>query len=489
MLISESLRKKGGIIIKKIKFFLMIIFAMFLINNINVHAETAYFYEADYIDGIYMNKYQQSTQTIFYQKARFFRKTDTNEYAYCIEPFNFFNETSTYESTVNPRNLSSEQIDRISKIAYFGYGYDNHRAIKWYPITQFMIWQAADPSGDYYFTDSLNGNRVDYFQEEMNEINNLIAEYDKLPSMANKEYKIVEGWNFTLEDDNKVLKKYKTFDKFITHKENNITLNSLKEGEYNYTFNRYENRHDKPIIFYQAKDSQSLVKTGDLNRKEFSFKVKVVKTSLELTKIDKDTKNKTPSGEAILNGAKYTLYNDKMKKLKDIEIKNNKAKLENLYFGKYYLKETTAGTGYTLDNKTYEINITDKNYNISLKLENEVIKKEIIIEKKFGDGFTFHNEQDIEFEIYNKKNKLIKTIKTNDKGIASIILPYGEYKIVQKNTTEGYEILKPFTIKVLTNKPETIELKDYKIPVPNTYVDEKNNFLAIIIQILILIIC
>jgi len=51
------------------------------------------------------------------------------------------------------------------------------------------------------------------------------------------------------------------------------------------------------------------------------------------------------------------------------------------------------------------------------------------------------------------------------------------------------EILKPFTIKVLTNKPETIELKDYKIPVPNTYVDEKNNFLAIIIQILILIIC
>ena len=113
---------------------------------ITTNAETANFYEGEYIDGIYMNKYQYSTKTIYFQKARFFRKSGTNEFAYCIEPFSFFNGDQAYESTITPNNLSQEQIDRISKIAHFGYGYTNHSDLKWYAITQMMIWQTADPS-------------------------------------------------------------------------------------------------------------------------------------------------------------------------------------------------------------------------------------------------------------------------------------------------------------------------------------------------------
>ena len=74
------------------------------------------------------------------RKARFFRKSDTGEAAYCIEPFTFFNENSTYESTLNPYNLSQEQKMRIERIAHFGYGYKNHTDAKWYAITQMMIW-------------------------------------------------------------------------------------------------------------------------------------------------------------------------------------------------------------------------------------------------------------------------------------------------------------------------------------------------------------
>ena len=58
-----------------------------------VKAETATFYEAEYIDGIYMSKYNFTTKTTYYQKARFFRKNGTNEFAYCIEPFSFFTDT------------------------------------------------------------------------------------------------------------------------------------------------------------------------------------------------------------------------------------------------------------------------------------------------------------------------------------------------------------------------------------------------------------
>ena len=78
-----------------------------------------------------------------------------------------FNENSRYNSTTNPYNLSESQIDRISKIAHFGYGYGTHTDPAWYAITQFMIWQTSS-NGDYYFTDSINGNRITIFQPEMN---------------------------------------------------------------------------------------------------------------------------------------------------------------------------------------------------------------------------------------------------------------------------------------------------------------------------------
>ncbi len=487
MLISNSLRKKGGIYIKKLKIFLMLFFSIFTINTLNVKAESAKFYEGEYIDGIYMSKYQYSTQTIFYQKARFFRKVGTNEYAYCIEPFAFFNESANYESTLNPNNLTNEQKDRISKIAYFGYGYENHRDIKWYAITQFMIWQTSDNSGEYYFTDSLNGNRVDYFREEINEINYLIDKYNQLPSIANKEFTIVENWNFSIDDEFDVLKYYKTDNKDLTIHNNTISLNKLKEGNYSFNLFRNENKRDKPIIFYQSNDSQNLMKTGDLNQINTSFKVKVIKTKLELTKLDKDTNSIIPSGNAKLDGAKYMLYDKNMKEIKELTITNNKAYLENLYFGKYFLKEITPGEGYTLDNNIYEININKDNNNINLQLTNEVIKKKIIINKKFGENNSFHNEKNIEFDIYDKFNNYIKTIKTNELGIAEIILPYGEYTFIQKNTTTGYQKVNPFEIIINNTDEETIELKDFKIPVPNTHTNIFINFLTIIFQIILLI--
>ena len=51
-----------------------------------------------------------------------------------------------------------------------------------------MIWQTSDPSGDYYFTDSLNGNRINPFQNEINEINNLINNYNTHPSFENNTF-------------------------------------------------------------------------------------------------------------------------------------------------------------------------------------------------------------------------------------------------------------------------------------------------------------
>ena len=459
---------------------------MFLgsIFTTNVYAES--FYEGEYIDGIYMNKYQYSTKTIYFQKARFFRKSGTNEFAYCIEPFRFFEDNKTYTPTVNPRNLSKTQIDRISKIAHFGYGYKNHSAAKWYAITQFMIWQAADSSGDYYFTDSLNGNRINPYQAEINEINNLITNYGKTPSFSNKAFTVVEDHNLVLEDTNKVLSNFKTDNKELSINSNKLTINKLKEGKYSLKLYKQDNYYNKPIIFYQSNESQNLVNTGDLSKLEVNLNINVIKTLIEINKIDKDTQSITPRGEAILDGAIYKLYDSNNNLVDTLTIKDNQARVDNLSFGKYYLIEDTAGIGYTINTNKYEINITESNNKSLLTVENKVIEKKVIIEKKYGEKDKFIGEENISFNILNNKNELIKTITTDKNGIAEITLPYGKYKIIQVNSTSGYQKVDAFTLEVKDSNDELIELKDMKIPVPDTH-SKKNNLLLLIFQLLMII--
>lgn len=450
-----------------------------------VKAETATFYEAEYIDGIYMSKYNFTTKTTYYQKARFFRKNGTNEFAYCIEPFSFFTDNEPYESTLTPNNLNQSQIDRISKIAHFGYGYKNHTDLKWYAITQMMIWQAADGGGNYYFTNTLNGSPVNIYTQEITEINNLIDAYNIIPSISNQTYTLIEDQNLTIQDQNNVLNKFSVNSQNVKIENNQLIINGLKKGNYELTLTKEENIYNKPYIFYQSNTSQNLIETGNINKIETKLKIKVIETLIELSKIDKDTKSITPSGEAILNGAIYTLYDQNMTKITDLEIKDNQATIKNLSLGKYYLKETKPGLGYTLNPEAYEITLTEEKNKESIILENKVIEKKIVIKKEYGEGNYFLKEKNIFFNITNNKGEIINTIATNEEGIAEIILPFGEYQIIQVNTTEGYSKIDPMLIKITDDKEEIIELKDYKIAVPNTHTE---NFWYFIIQLLLQII-
>ena len=61
-------------------------------------------------------------------------------------------------------------------------------------------------------------------------------------------------------------------------------------------------------------------------------------------------------------------------------------------------------------------------------------------------------------------------------------LPYGEYQLIQKNTKDGYRKLDPIKLLVIDDLDVTYELKDYKIPVPNTHTDWR--ILDILVEIL-----
>ena len=60
--------------------------------------------------------------------------------------------------------------------------------------------------------------------------------------------------------------------------------------------------------------------------------------------------------------------------------------------------------------------------------------------------------------MYDKDNKLVKTIKTNNEGEAEIILPYGTYTIKQLTTTEGYEYADDYNFKISEDGQEIKEV-------------------------------
>ena len=198
-------------------------------------------------------------------------------------------------------------------------------------------------------------------------------------------------------------------------------------------------------------------------------KVSVKETEVNINKLDKDTKTTKSSGEAVLSGAKYQILDKDRNELQIIDIdETNHQVIKNLSYGKYYIREVKAGTGYTIDNKIYDFEITKDNPKITLNLYNEVIKNKLIINKKYLIDETLHPEENIEFGIYDKDKNLVTKIITSEEGIAEITLPYGNYTIVQLTTTEGYDTIEPFNIIVENETELTYNLVNRKIKVPST---------------------
>ena len=234
---------------KNILFFLIIIMVALLPKI--TFADSRLFYEAEPIDGTYISKLTPDRRVTYYQKVKVIRDSTTNEYAYCVEPFSLFYEGNTYESNQIPYNLNQSKVDEISLIAHFGYGYKNHNELKWYAVTQLMIWQIVEPEGTYYFTDTLNGNRISPYDNEINEINNLVNNYKKNISFNNLNYELVENEDLIIKDTNNLLNTYKTTSPYATIENNTLKVTNLPIGQTTIDLTYQDNYYNKPILFYQ----------------------------------------------------------------------------------------------------------------------------------------------------------------------------------------------------------------------------------------------
>ncbi len=467
---------------KKIIFLLTIIL-LIGIKTKNVYAYET-FYEDNLIDGIYMKEVIPSTNESRYQQARFFRNQNTNEEAYCIEPFNVFNKDNRL---IEKNILDNKTFTRLSDIMSFGYGYKNHTEDKWYAATQMLLWKEAFKNDEFYFTDKLNGNKIDILQDEMNEILELANHYRTEPKLKDEEYHTVLKDKIVLTDYNNEISNYITDDPNITIDKNKIIINNPKEGTNVYKFKRIHPYPNKVAKYWYITKGQDMITKGKTGDYMYYLSLFTTKNKIIVNKKDKDTKNIKSKGDASLDGAIIGLYDLDNNLINKKVINNNIVEFNNIEYGKYYIKEIEPGEGYKVNNekKFIEINRTTKEINIDIL--NEVIKKEITIHKEYGENINTKNEKEIEFNIINKNNEIIEKVKTDENGNIKITLPYGKYLVKQINTSEGYNKVDDFYIEINDKDNNyTYNLYDYKIPIPDSNISIETKDYIILLMILCL---
>lgn len=431
-----------------------------LILGFTVKANAAVkFYEGEYVGTIYINKVKNGVT--HYMRAQFLQKSDDDTIAYCLDPFERFNPSDSYTSGATYSKITQQNLNKIKLAAYYGYGYSNHTAKKWYAITQLVIWKYADSKGSYYFTDSLNGNKITTYDDEIKELETLINNHYKEPSFSKKTYTIHSGETIVLKDTNSVLKQYSstvTGGIDVSKTSNQLTIRAQKTGTYKINLKKSAQRFGKNPIFYLTDGAQNLMTAGNIDTVDTYLNIKVVGGHLKVIKHDEDNKSCKPSGSASLKGAVYDLYKDD-KRIQTITIDENcEANVDNLELGDYVLKEVTPGNGYTLDTKEYSFTIDKDHLNITLTLTNQVIKRKIVLTKLYGNEKlgNYKVEPNMKFGIYNEKNEQVMTITTGKDGQATFDLPYGSYTIKQLTSTKNYEFAPDIHVNINENSDEEI---------------------------------
>lgn len=454
---------------KKKLLFLLIGIIGLCFSMTNVYAET---YSGGFGDGdvietkVYVNKREQSGY-MRWQRVHTIIKYDTGQIVYCMQPMVLIEDGAIYNLTAEDyagaQNLTAAQYDRIRLLAYYGYGYGNHTSTDWVSVTQVAIWRTTRPDMDIFYSWGQQGaNRDDsIFADKFAELENLLANHYTRPSFNTNSIETVIGKTETIVDGNNVLSKYQissqtNVNASISGNNLNITATGVGDGEV--TLEKAERRFGQdPIIFY-AVDSQNILMPGDPKPVRAKLNLKINGGTITIEKLDDETKENTPQGEATLKGATYGIYNENDEEVGTITTgEDGTIKSDYLpSLGKFYIKEKSPSTGYELDTRKYPFEITLDDLNPSINVYEKVIKVKYNLTKVIARNTTgeMFPEAGVKFAFIDKNGNTVQELTTDSEGKISVELPYGTYTVRQLTATQGHEKVEDYTLEV--TKTETI---------------------------------
>lgn len=440
--------------------------------------------KSQWISGDYILKVKGSTRK--YQQMTVITRNSDGSFVYCIEPGTPVSDGAVYPGQDFDQSyvgqMTQEQWRRITLLAYYGYGYGNHTDIHWYTVTQYLIWQTVPHGYDIYFTDSLNGNRITKYTNEINELNRLVEEHNISPNITNDTIDMVIGDTVELTDSNNVLNKFEVVDTdnvsaSISGNTLSITANDVGDGSV--TISKRDKNYSHPAIIYYHPTSQDLMMRGAYDPIDVNLKIKIVGGKVSVKKVDMDTGLGIAQGDATLDGAVYGIYDLEGNRVGEVISKGGEYVTSDYLpsLGTFFLKEEKSSTGYELNETKYFFNITKDDLYPEVDVTEKVIERDLKIFKVYASDETgfLTGEPNVTFDIYLKSTgEKVTSITTDENGYATATLPYGTYTVMQVSSTEDHEMVEDFEIvvneysedpiyKLLANAEITARLKVIKI--------------------------
>ena len=432
------------------KVLLFIVLFLCIIGNVKAENVTL---TKDVYDNTYVYYYDSNLGRTRYLKASKYLFGTTA--AYCIE---LGKDISSFEYNVTNSfdgiNINKDDLDYIKLVSYYGYNYPGHDTDRFYLATQSLIWKRLVRTSIKFTI----GFDPDVFYNLTNEetiINVLVNRHKIKPSFDGTTIDVVKGEEIILEDSNNVLYLYYSDDDNVVIDNNKLIIKkgfdkkSIVLKRHNYT--------NKDFFLYSSGNSQKMMSSGGITNSTSELNVNLISGSIEIKKFDRDTLSVNSQGEATLDGAIYELYDDN-NNLIDNFITGKKNKIVNLGIGKYYIKEKKASTGYLIDNNVYEVEITKDNFDNSVTVYEDVIKRKVELFKVYASDDTgfLVGESDIRFDVFDKNGNFVNYIVTDNDGYASIYLPYGIYTFKQINSTKDYYKIDDFEVVIDSNDERPI---------------------------------
>ncbi|ELC8466019.1 Cys-Gln thioester bond-forming surface protein [Clostridium perfringens] len=212
---------------------------------------------------------------------------------------------------------------------------------------------------------------------------------------------------------------------------------------------------ESPKGFLKAEPVKVTVRAGETT--EINVVDTQIKGRVEITKIDEET------GEP-LEGAEFEMVKaDTNEVVENMTTKENGKITSGLHpFGDYIIREIKAPNKYTLNGKEYPVTISEHMQTIEITHANRIIKGRVAI-NKFDNEFNDLKLKDAEFTIYDKNDKEVDKLITDENGYdESIDLNYGDYYMKETKAPVGHKLSdKVYDIQIREDK------KVYTFDVPN----------------------
>ena len=454
---------------KVLNSFLLLLVSLALFPTMNVKAANyndTINERSQWIPGDYIMKVKGNTHK--YQQMSVMVRRSDGQFVYCIEPAVSIDKDAVYtgqdynQATV--AKMTAEQWERVELLAYYGYGYENHTDLKWYTVTQYLIWQTAPNGFDIYFTDKLNGNRITKYTNEINELNRLVNEHYEVPSFVTNDYEMNIGDTLTLTDTNNILNKFEVtnagkVNASISGNTLNITANEV--GNTKITLTKSDKNYSHPAIVYTHPNSQKVMMRGAYDPVRISIDLEITGGKVSIKKVDADTGLGVGQGDATLDGAVYGIYTMTGERVGELKSIGGEYVTSDYLpsLGTFYLKEEVPSVGYELNETKYFFEITKDDLYPEVDVTEKVIERDLEIFKVFASDETgfLTGEPNVTFDIYLKSSgEKVTSITTDERGFATATLPFGSYIVKQVTTTEDHEMVEDFEINVNESSEDPI---------------------------------